>query len=194
MQTSVLLEPLTSPQCLIIYRFCSIKQLCIWFFPYFNRDVKSRSSRQWAGYTLPTDQTIHNGNLSKVCCDVFTCEIRNTCNNQPDDNSTFINPGKKSYKFQKRDSAFTITGHSSPHQWECNKKKTLKYCPVLVQIFNVSVTTLSQRIERVELCFIHLNLADHLTIRTGPVIHPWCTTGNSEMGKIMEIKQHFVRK
>ncbi len=33
-------------------------------------------------YTLPTDQTIHDRSLSKVCCDGFTCGIRNTCNNQ----------------------------------------------------------------------------------------------------------------
>ena len=40
---------------------------------------------QWAvagPHTLPADQTIHNRILSKVCCDVFTCGIRNTCNNQ----------------------------------------------------------------------------------------------------------------
>ena len=33
-------------------------------------------------HTLPTDQTIHNRSLSKVCCDGFTCGIRNPCNNQ----------------------------------------------------------------------------------------------------------------
>ena len=33
-------------------------------------------------YTLPTDKTIHNRILSKVCCDVFTCGIRNTWMNQ----------------------------------------------------------------------------------------------------------------
>ena len=33
-------------------------------------------------YTLPTDQTIHNGIPSKVCCDGFTFGIRKTCNNQ----------------------------------------------------------------------------------------------------------------
>ncbi len=33
-------------------------------------------------YTLPTDQTIHNRILSKVCCDGFTRRIRKTCNNQ----------------------------------------------------------------------------------------------------------------
>ena len=32
--------------------------------------------------TLPTDQTIHNWILSKVCCDGFTRGIRNACNNQ----------------------------------------------------------------------------------------------------------------
>ncbi len=27
-------------------------------------------------YDLPTDQTVHNRILLKVCCDVFTCRIR----------------------------------------------------------------------------------------------------------------------
>ncbi len=33
-------------------------------------------------YTLPMDQTIHNRIISKVCCNVFTCRIRNTWKNQ----------------------------------------------------------------------------------------------------------------